>query len=94
MDLLSRVEVVGHQDRPAFAPRITIRMDSGTVYQGEFRGDELEWDLATEVQRIQGLFDGMAWPRERLEGIVEAVSRLEEAGDLTHLVNLCVRQPS
>ena len=91
MDLLSRVEVVGHKDRPAFAPRITIRMRGGTVYQGEFQGDELEWDLATETQRMKVLFDEIPWPKQKLNDIVTVVSGLEEADGVNHLIQLCVR---
>ena len=43
MDLLQRVEVVGHRDRPAFAPGSRLICRAGTVYQGEYQGDELEW---------------------------------------------------
>ncbi|MBM3943808.1 MAG: MmgE/PrpD family protein [SAR202 cluster bacterium] len=91
MDLLKRVEVIGHKDRPAFAPRITVRMRNGATYQGEFQGHELEWDLATETRRISELFDRMDWPRRKLEGIVEAVTHLEDAASLGPLVRLCVR---
>ena len=89
--LMERIEIVGHKDRPAFAPRITIRMRGGTTYQGEYRGDELEWDLATEVRRISALFQDMAWPRERLEAMVQTVSGLEELSRVDPLIQLCVR---
>ena len=92
MRLLQRVEVAGHKDRAPFAPRITIRLRGGTVYQGELRGDELEWDLATETQRISELFDAMPWPRDRLDSIVHTVSRLEEETTVDNLVRLCVRR--
>ncbi len=91
MELLGKVEVVGHKDRPPFAPRITVSMRDGTTYQGEFRGDELEWDMATETRRISELFGGLAWPRDRLEGIVQAVAHLEEDASMTALINLCVK---
>jgi 2-methylcitrate dehydratase PrpD len=91
MELLRRVEVVGHKDRPAFAPRITIQMRGGTTYQGEFKGQELEWDLATENRRISALFDDINWPREKLDAIVQRVSRLEGEAGVDALVRLCVR---
>ena len=91
MSLLRRVEVVGHKDRSPFAPRITIRLRGGTVYRGELRGDELEWDLATETRRISELFDAMPWPRDQLDSIVHTVSRLEET-NVENLVRLCVRR--
>ncbi len=90
MALLKRVEVIGHKDRLAFAPRITVRMRGGTTYQGEYQGTELEWNLATETRRITALFDNMDWPNEQLEGIVETVSRLEEESSLESLLRLCV----
>ena len=92
MSLLQRVEVVGHMDRSPFAPRITIRLRGGTIYQGELRGDELEWDLAEETRRISGLFDAMPWPRDQLDSIVHTVSRLEEEATVENLVRLCVRR--
>jgi 2-methylcitrate dehydratase PrpD len=92
MDLLRRVEVVGHRDRPAFAPRITVRMRDGATYQDEFRGDELEWDLATEIRRISALFDDLPWPRDQLDGIVQRVSRLEEEARVDPLIQLCVQR--
>ena len=92
MNLLGRVEVVGHRDRLAFAPRITIRMSGGTTYQGEFQGQELEWDLATETQRISALFDDMPWPSDQLHNVVRTVSQLEGESGLDSLVRMCVRQ--
>ncbi|MCH8226047.1 MAG: MmgE/PrpD family protein [Chloroflexi bacterium] len=92
MSLLQKVEVVGHKDRSPFAPRITIRLRGGTVYQGELRGDELEWDLATETRRISELFDAIPWPRYQLDSIVHTVSRLEEETTVDNLLRLCVRR--
>ena len=47
--LLDRVQVTSHMGCPAIAPRITVRMRNGATYQDEFKGNELEWDLATEI---------------------------------------------
>ena len=91
MDLLQRTEVIGHQDRLAFAPRITVRMKGGTTYQGEYQGQELEWDLATETQRISVLFPNMGWPSDKLNGIVQTVSRFEDEATIDGLIGLCVR---
>ena len=91
MALMKLVEVVGHQDRPAFAPRITVSLRGGTEYQGEYRGDELEWNLATETRRLRALFDDLPWPREKLEGISQIVTGLEIEQRIDHLVALCVR---
>ena len=92
LDLMGKVEVAGHKERPAFAPRITIEVKGGTTYQGEYHGDELKWDLATEVQRISRLFPDMSWPTERLNALVTTVRGLEEQPDLSEMVGLCVRQ--
>lgn len=91
MALLQKVRVVGHKDRPAFAPRITVNLRGGATCQGEFHGNELEWDLATETRRISALFDDIPWPRERLEGIVRAVAHLEQESTIDTLIRLCVR---
>ena len=90
MDLLARTEVIGHKDRPAFAPRITIRMKGGTTYQGEYQGQELEWDLDTETRRVTALFPDIDWPDGKLHGIAQTVATLEEQPNVTHLISLCV----
>ena len=65
-------------------------MAGGTTYQGEFQGNELEWDLATETQRVTALFDDMPWPRHKLQEIVDAVSNIEGASRVDPLIQLCV----
>ena len=90
MDLLRRTEVIGHQDRPAFSPRITVQMKGGTTYEGEYQGRELEWDLDTESRRIGALFENMTWPVEKLNALVETVSRLDEQPNVADLIGLCV----
>src|SRR5262249_46857558 len=92
LDLLGRVHVVGHQDRPAFTPRITVRLRNGTTYQDEFQGSELEWDFAPEVQPLSRLFEALSWPRQQLDGIVQTVAHLEAETQVDRLIALCVRQ--
>ena len=89
-ELMGRVSVVGHQDRPAFAPRISIRMRDGSFHRGEFGGDELKWDLATETHRIGQLFGLMDWPRDQLEAIVDGVTNLDSQDSVGPLINSCV----
>ena len=89
-DLMQRVKVVGEKDRGSFAPRITVVMRDGAQHQGEFKGDELKWDMATETQRIRGLFGGLAWPSDRLESIVDGVAGLEDQTSIQSLINSCV----
>ena len=91
MDLLSRVEVIGHQDRNAFAPKITIRMVGGTVYQGEYKGEELEWDLSTETSRISDIFANIDWPIDNLNSVVQIVTTLEDEENIGRLISNCVR---
>jgi len=91
MDLMQRVDVVGHQDRPPFAPRITIHTKNGTTYQGEFKGDELKWNLTMEIKQIRSLFDDLSWARDKLEDIVHTVSILEQESHVDRLISLCVR---
>ena len=89
-DLMRRVQVVGHKDRAPFAPRITIKLRDGRHFQDEFRGDELEWDFATETRRISALFSEIPWPAERLEAIVQTVSLLESQPRVDPLIQACV----
>jgi 2-methylcitrate dehydratase PrpD len=90
--LMQRIEVVGHKDRPAFAPRITVRLRDGTQYDDQFNGDELKWDLATEIRRISALFSELPWPEDQLQSIVQAVSGLEDQSRVDPLIQLCVRR--
>ena len=91
LDLLQKVEVIGHKDRPAFAPHIAIKMRDGTTYEGEYNGTELQWGLETEISRISELFSDMDWPREKLEALVQTVSTLEEQPSIDSMIQLCVR---
>ena len=90
MDLMKKVEVVGHKNRSAFAPRITVSLAGGTEYQGEYRGNELEWNLATELRRMRALFDDVPWPREKLESIAQITTGLEIEQRMDHLIAMCV----
>ena len=91
MELMQKVEVVGHQDRPAFSPRITLSLAGGTEYQGEYRGNELEWNLATELFRIRPLFDDVPWPRQNLDNLAQIITGLEVEQRMDHLISQCVR---
>ncbi len=91
IDLMRLVEVIGHQDRPAFAPRVTVFLRGGTEYRGEYRGDELEWNLATETRRLRTLFDDLPWPREKLESLSQIITGLEIEQRIDHLISLCIK---
>ena len=84
--LMHKVETVGHQDRRAFAPRITIEMAGGTAYQGEYQGTELEWGLDTEAERLRPLFPQIQWPEDKLEGIVSAAQDIWNAANINELM--------
>ena len=84
--LMHKVETVGHKDRRAFAPRITIEVAGGTAYRGEYQGTELEWGLEEEVNRLRPLFPQIDWPDARLEDIVSAVRRVWNAADVNELL--------
>ena len=86
LSLMHQVHTVGHQDRPAFAPRITITMAGGTEYRGEYQGRELEWNLDTEIARLRPLFPQIPWPDPALEAIVAAVRALPNAPDTRRLI--------
>jgi len=88
--LMERVKVVGHKDRSPFAPHITVEMRDGSRREGEFRGDELEWDLATETRRIRELFSDIDFSADRLESIVHAVTQLDTQPRIDPLIRLCV----
>ena len=84
--LMHKVETVGHKDRRAFAPRITIAMAGGTEYQGEYQGTELEWGLDVEAERLRPLFPQIRWPGDKLEGVVRAARSVWDAPDVGGLL--------
>ena len=84
--LMHKVETVGHQDRRAFAPRITIAMAGGTEYRGEYQGTELEWGLDTEAEKLRPLFPQIQWPNDKLENVVSAARGVWNAPDLSELL--------
>ena len=90
LDLMQRIQVLGHKDRPSFSPRITIVMQDGARFVDEFNGDELKWGLATETRRISALFDDIPWPRHRLDSIVQTVSSLEQHPSVDSLIRQCI----
>ena len=86
LQLMPKVTTVGHHDRRAFAPRITIQMAGGTTYQGEYQGTELEWGLDTETDRLRPLFPQINWPDDKLEAIVASVRRIWNAPNVSELI--------
>ncbi len=86
LSLMHKVQTVGHKDRPAFAPRITIEMTGETTYQGEYQGNELEWGLDEEIVRLRPLFPQIRWPAEKLTAIVAAVRAIPGAPDAGDLI--------
>ena len=87
LDLMKKVETIGHKDRRAFAPRITIELQGGTAYQGEYQGTELEWGLDEEAARLRPLFPEIHWPDAKLEGVVQAARRVWDAQGLDELMD-------
>ena len=86
LSLMHKVEIVGHKDRSAFAPRITIEMAGGNVYRGEYQGTELEWGLDVEIEQLRPLFPKIDWPDAKLEAIVDAVRAIPDAANLGQLI--------
>ncbi len=89
-ELQQRVEVVGQRNRGGFAPRITVRTHSGEEFSDEMLGNELEWDLATETERISALFPDLPWPASQLDSLVAAVNDIEHQPDIGGLIAACV----
>ena len=90
IDLQEKVTVTGHKERTNFAPKITIRTKSGKELSDEFNGNELKWNLSTEIKRISTLFDDMAWPRTQLDELVSIVSKLDSEPSIAGLIGTCV----
>ena len=89
-ELMGRVEVLGVWDRTPFAPRITLQLRDGRRITGEYEGNELEWDFATELKNLTPWFSKIDWPDDKLKRIVEIVTELEKEPDLSQLIAACV----
>jgi 2-methylcitrate dehydratase PrpD len=89
-ELMGRVEVLGVWDRVPFAPRVTLRLRDGSSVTGEYRGDELEWDLKTALAHLTPWFAKLEWPQAKLEVLVEVVSGIERERDVRELIGACV----
>ncbi len=88
--LMERVQVIGQRQRGHFAPRITVRAHDGSDHTAELRGDELQWNFATETARITQLFPQINWPPAKLNALTTAIANLETAPNLTALINCCI----
>ena len=85
-ELMGRVEVLGVWDRTPFAPRVTLQLRDGRRITGEYQGNELEWDLATELKNLTPWFPKIDWPQAKLNRIVEIVTDLEKEPDVSQLI--------
>ena len=56
------------------------------MYRGEYQGNELEWGLDTEVERLQPLFPQINWPADKLEATVAAVRDMPSAANIEQLL--------
>ena len=89
-ELMGRVEVLGVWDRTPFAPRVTLQLRDGRRITGEYQGNELEWDFATELKNLTPWFPKIDWPQDKLNRIVEIVTDLEKEPDVSRLIAACV----
>ena len=89
-ELTGNVEVLGVWDRKPFAPRITMQLRDGRRVTGEYQGNELEWDFATELKNLTPWFPKIDWPEAKLARIVELVTDLEKEPDMSRVIAACV----
>jgi 2-methylcitrate dehydratase PrpD len=89
-ELMGHVEVLGVWDRTPFAPRVTMQLRDGRRITGEYHGNELEWDFATELKNLTPWFPKIDWPQDKLNRIVELVTDLEKEPDMSRVIAACV----
>ena len=66
-------------------------MTGGNLYQGEYKGEELEWDFATETSRLGSFFGEIDWPIDKLNGLTVITGDLQGEENLSNLIGHCVR---
>ena len=88
--LMNRITITGRKDLRTFAPRITVRMQNGSSFTEQMTGEELKWDLATEVHRIREVFPSLPVSTGQLEQLISTIERLEELEQITSLIQLTI----
>ena len=91
-ELTKRVHVTAGP-RPQYGPRITISLEGGRELMHEMTGDEFKWDLATECERIKGVYSALPFDEGKAAKIVETIANLESLDSVDHLVDLVTNRP-
>ena len=59
----------------------------------EMTGDEFKWDLATERERIKGVYPALPFNEGKASEVVETIADLESLNSVDHLVDLVANRP-
>lgn len=86
VSLSERVTVTGSPDIPPLAPRLTVRLNNGTTHQLQATGHELKLDLAQDRAVIRALVPEIPGGAERVERLIAAVDRLDDAPSIAELI--------
>jgi hypothetical protein len=86
LSLAERVIVTGSPDIPPLAPRLTVRLKDGTTHQLQATGDEMKLDLAQDRAVIRALAPEIPGGAERVERLIAAVDRLDDAPSIAELI--------
>lgn len=75
---MSRVELVPEPLRPMFSPSISIEMQDGTVFQGDYPYERMVWDFDQLVVRLQDCLSGIHGGSTAFQELVSAVRAIEQ----------------
>jgi 2-methylcitrate dehydratase PrpD len=84
--LAERVTVVGSPEIGPLAPRVTVRLTDGTVYQMQATGDELKLNFAQDRAVIRSLVQEIQGGAAQVERLIAAVTALDEAPSVADLI--------
>ncbi|MBI2848479.1 MAG: MmgE/PrpD family protein [Chloroflexi bacterium] len=90
LDLMKRVELVASRERDFFSPRITVSMNNGRIYAGEYNQSEFKWDFKEDARRLGAWIPGLPIPEKQYKNFVETVNNLQELTSIKPLIQLCV----
>jgi 2-methylcitrate dehydratase PrpD len=88
--LAERVTVTGSPEIPGLTPRITVRLKNGTSHQLQASGREFMLGFAEDAEIIRSLTPEVPGGAERVERLIGAVERLEQAPTVTELIAAAV----
>jgi hypothetical protein len=93
LQLAERVTVVGSPEIGSLAPRLTVRLNDGTVHSIQLTGDELKLNVAQDRAVIRALVPEVPGGAGQVERLIAAVTNLDDSPSVTDLIAAAIHGP-